>query len=390
VLYALIFIGAPLAAQFYNQALITDLIRAHGLIILIFTFYFVPRNILKRDLSFKELALIDNLALFASSIIMVIMAYLGFGAWAIIAAEIGKRAGQLLLTQFFKPFWPKFQFNWQEVRSLVQFGIYATGSRLLYNLYSNADYLIVGRVFGAEAVGIYTLAYRIVSDTVKTLTSNLNEVAYPAFARLQNEIKRLRKYFFTIARASLQLNSILLIIITVFIDEILLLGGYEEYMGAVPLIQLLAATAILRTVSPLVPQLLNALGEARLNFYYSLSNAIIMPVAFLIGAQFSLIGVGFAWLIGYPVVVLLLFYFASRLLQVSLPRFIAHTFKGIWTVPLLLGVAWASQATLSTLLTPTSVVVPIGGILLTLAIGLSILYLIERDTIKLLYGRSKM
>jgi len=388
-LYGLIFLFAPYAAKFYNEPLITSLIRVHGVIVILFTFYFVPRNLLKRELFFKELAIIDNVALLASTLIMVTLGYLGYGAWAIIGGEVGNRVGQLILTHIYKPFWPKFQFNWEEIKDRVYFGIYATGSRLLYNLYSNADYLIVGKIFGTQAVGIYTLAYRIVSDTVKTLTTNLNEVAYPAFSRLQNDIKRLQLYFFTLARGSMQLNSIVLILIALFVDEILIFAGFDQWLEAVPLIQLLSASAILRTVSPLVPQLLNAVGEAKLNFYYSLSNAVIMPLAFLIGAQFGLLGVGWAWVIGYPFVVLLLFYFGSVNMQISLLNFIVRAFSGFWLVPFLLGTGIGIQFLLYKIFDTSSIFIPALGIPIILSLGLFIVYKKEKETIALLQGKIK-
>lgn len=388
-LYVLIYASAPFIAVFYEQPLLTDLIRTHGLIVLLFTLYFVPRNILKRDLNFKELAIIDNASLILSTIIMVILAYYDYGAWAIIGGEVANRIGQLILTQFYSTFWPQFQFNWKEIKPLVQFGLYATGSRLLYNLYSNADYLIVGRMFGAEAVGIYTLAYRIVSDTVKTITSNFNEVAYPTFARLQNQVERLRKYFFTITKASLQINSLILVVITIFIEDLLLLGGYEEWIEAVPLVQILAFVAILRTVSPIVPQLLNAQGESRLNFYYSLSNVFIMPVAFYIGAQFSLIGVCIAWLIGYPLVVSVLLYFGGRLLELSFFEFVARIFSGIWFFPLLLLVGASIHFLLSYLGVSSPLLSLVIGIVSLGGIGIYTLYVSEKETIKLLFNRAK-
>jgi O-antigen/teichoic acid export membrane protein len=314
---------------------------------------------------------------------------MGFGAWAIIGGEVGNRFGQLILSHAYKPFWPRFQFNWEEVKDRVYFGLYATGSRLLYNLYSNADYLIVGKIFGTQAVGIYTLAYRIVTDTVKTLTSNLNEVAYPAFSRLQDDLKRLQLYFFTLARGSLQLNSIILIIIALFVDDILLFTGYDEWLDAVPLVQLLAASAVLRTVSPLVPQLLNAVGEAKLNFYYSLSNAIIMPLAFLVGAQFGLLGVGWSWVIGYPLVVLLLFYFGSKKIELSLITFIRRAFSGFWLLPVLLLTGLGIQYGLRFLFDGDSIFVPILGVPIVLALGLFIVYTKEKETIALLRGKIK-
>ncbi|MEQ9310353.1 MAG: lipopolysaccharide biosynthesis protein [Balneolaceae bacterium] len=389
VLYAVIYFGAPLASNFYDQPLLTPLIQVHGLIIIIFTFYLVPRNILKKELQFKEIAIIDNLALFSSSAVMLLLAYLKYGAWAIILGEVGNRFAQLIIAQFFYPYWPKFQFNYNEIKEKVRFGLYATGSRLLYNLYSNADYLIVGRVFGAEAVGIYTLAFRIVSDTVKTLTSNLNEVAYPAFSKLQTELDRLRKYFFTIARGSLLLFSSILIVIAVYIENLLLLGGYDEWMDAVPLIHIFTAIAVLRTISTLVPQLLNALGEAKLNFYYSLSNAFVMPAAFIIGAQYGLIGVGWSWVIAFPVVISVLFYFGSKELKLSFFSFINQIFSGFWILPLFLAFCLGFQVFLIKNLNENSILIPVIGIFISIAIAGFIFYKREKEVFDLFRGKKK-
>lgn len=388
-LYLGIYFGAPLAANFYENPELISLIRVHGIIVVLFSFYFVSRNMLKRELHFKEIAIIDNVALLSSSIIMVVLGFLGYGAWAIILAEVGNRVVQLFISQYYHFYLPRFKFNWEEVKDRVEFGLYATGSRLLYNLYSNADYLIVGKIFGSTAVGIYSLAYRIVTDTVKLLTSNLNEVAYPAFSRLQAETKRLRLYFFTLARGSLQLNSIVLITIALYIDEILVLANYTEWLDAVPLVQLLAASAILRTVSPLVPQLLNAVGKAKLNFYYSLSNAIIMPLAFLVGAQFGLQGVGWAWVLGYPVVVSLLFYFGSKNLEVSIFEFLKRAFSGFWLLPLLLIIGLVSQFLLNLLFENFQFLVPLIGITILVGSGLFIIYNREKETVNLLRGKIK-
>lgn len=259
----------------------------------------------------------------------------------------------------------------------------------MYNLYSNADYLIVGKVFGTYSVGIYTLAYRIVSDTVKLLTSNLNEVAYPAFSRLQAQVKRLRLYFFTLARGSMQLNSIVLILIALFIDEVLLAINFTEWLDAVPLIQLLTLSAVLRTVSPLVPQLLNAVGQARLNFFYSLSNSIIMPIAFYIGAQFSLLGVGWSWVIGYPIVVLLLFAFGSKFLEISLISFIRKAFSGFWVLLLVLAFGFGVQELLYLIFDENSLFIPLLGIGIVTSVGLYTVYHREKETIALLRGKVK-
>jgi O-antigen/teichoic acid export membrane protein len=157
-------------------------------------------------------------------------------------------------------------------------------------------------------------------------------------------------------------------------------------MDAVPLVQVFALFSVLRAVSPLVPQLLNAMGNARLNFFYSLSNSLIMPAAFVVGAQFGLMGVVWSWAVGYPVVLLLLFYFGARELEMPLPRFMARAFSGLTVLVPLAALGIGLQAGLERL-TPLSTTLTLAvGISLTVLAGLGTIYWRERETIALLRG----
>ena len=388
VLYLLLFAGAPLVAAFYDEAELTGLIRAFGLVIVLFAFYFVPRNLLLKELAFDRIVVIDNAALLASGVLMIVLAYFGFGAWAIILGELGARVVMGVAYQAVHPYWPRMRMAFAEVRPLVAFGAYATGSRLLYNFYSNADYLIVGRAFGAEAVGLYTLAYRVVADPVKTLAGVVNDVSFPSFSKLQDEPKRLQRYYYTIARATLVGVGVLLVTIVLYIDWILELGGYEQWLPAVPLIYVLALFGIVRSVSSIVPPLLNAVGRIDQSMVFSFLGAIVMPVAFLIGTQFGILGVAWAWVIAYPLLFALLLVYGAQAVHVTPGPFAVGTFRGLPAL-LAFGVAalglrallsvWADGA----LLLPTTL-----GVLLTLGGGALMLYRRERHLLALVRGRS--
>jgi O-antigen/teichoic acid export membrane protein len=386
-LYLLLAAASPLISWFYGQPQLTELLQVYGLSVVVFSFYFVPKNLLTKEMAFGRIVFAENASLLASSVVMVALAYYGFGAWSIILGELGNRVGRLFLFQAFRPHWPHWTFNWAKVWPRVSFGLYATGSRLLYNFYINADYLLVGRLFGPEAVGIYTMAYRIISDPVRTLASTINDVAYPAFSKLQNELSRLRTYFFTIARANLSLIGLVLVIIGVHIEELLVVGGYEKYFDAIPLVYIFSLVGVLRSVAALVPQLLNAVGQARLNFFYAIFSSLLMPAAFLVGGQFSLNGVAWAWVAAYPVVVAVLLYFSARVLDTSLGHVVGVVAPGAVVLLPALGAGLGLELLADTYLPGMPILTLVIGVIGTLAVGLGLIALREQEALSVLRGQ---
>jgi len=380
--YLLVFAAAPLVSWFYEETRLTALLRVQGLNLVVFSFFFVSRTMMQRDLQFGRLALIENSSLLLASGSMVFLAWKGYGVWAFVMAEVVNRVVQALACQACRPHLPRLRFRLADIRGMVSFGLYATGSRLLYNFYTNIDYLIVGKVFSGEVLGIYTLAYRIVSDPVRALAAIVNQVAYPAFARLQDQLERLRLYFFTVARISMTLIGTLFMILVVYLDQVLLLFDYHEWMNAVPLVYVFAFLGLIRSVAPLVPQLLNAVGRARLNFFYSLSCSVLMPIAFLVGSAFSITGVAVAWLVAYPIVVMILFYFGSRALQMWLPGFVIKSMAGLTVVVPVALCGLGLRLLFQNVLGAGTAVVVTAGITGTLLLGLAVAYLRERATIK--------
>jgi O-antigen/teichoic acid export membrane protein len=321
VVYGLIYLAAPFVGEFYEIPVLSSMIRVYMLGIIAFSFYMISSKLMMRDLEFKKLAISDNVALASSAGLMIYLAYTGWGAWAIILAELANKVGQMAFCMFFKPYFPRFKFSYQKVKHLIEFGLFTTGSNFFQKFYMNADYLIIGKFFSMELVGIYSFAYRLVFDTVKELSNVINRVAYPAFAKLQYEIPRLRNYFFTMSRASMLLVGTVMVIIGTYIDWFLPLVGYEKWMDAVPYMRIFVAVGIIQCLVTLMPKLINAKGEAKFVFYFTSANALLLPAGFIIASQISLMAVALVWLTVYPLVSLVILYFGAKLTETNLWKF---------------------------------------------------------------------
>ncbi|MBN1272210.1 MAG: lipopolysaccharide biosynthesis protein [Candidatus Aminicenantes bacterium] len=316
-----VFSAAPFIAHFYREPSLSPLLRVYLLVLFANALKIIPYSQMVRRLEFGKISVIESVSMVVSSVLMIFLAFKGMGAWSLVIAEITRVTGLFIGSQAGSFFVPGIKFSVKEVAPLFRFGFFATMSRIFYNLYINADYLIVGKFFGTAAVGIYTVAYRLVFDTLKAGTGVINKVAYPTFARLQKNLLRLKRAFFSIARMNLAGFGLFLVITALYSDWVMLVLGYEKWLPAVPIIRLFCIIGLLRCVIPLIPQLLNALGHSKLNFYYSALCAAVLPAAFFAGAQISIYGVVGAWLVFYPLVALQLFFFALKHLSLSWREF---------------------------------------------------------------------
>ncbi|SMO33259.1 lipopolysaccharide biosynthesis protein [Gracilimonas mengyeensis] len=381
VVYFLIFLSSPFIAAFYDTPVLSPMIRVYMLAIISYSFYMISSKLMVRNLEFKKLAISDNVALVASAGLMIYLAHTGWGAWAIVLAELTNKVGQMAFSLMFKPYFPRFQFNYKKVTKLLEFGLYTTGSNFFQKFYMNVDYLIIGKFFSMELVGIYSFAYRLVFDAVKELSGVINRVAYPAFSKLQHQTERLRNYFFTMSRASMLLVGTVMVIIGTYIDWFLPLVGYEKWMDAVPYLRIFVAVGIIQCLVTLLPHLINAKGKARFIFYFTSANAILLPTGFLIASQFSMMAVAMVWLTVYPLCSLVIVYFGAKLTETPVWTFGIKSIAAFATLIPLAIFAYGVRYGINYLLPETTLTAVVVASVFVFSIAATVIWFKEKDTI---------
>lgn len=377
--YVAVFLTAPIISQFYQEPQLESLIRIYLLVLFLNAIKIVPYSMLVRELKFGRISLIESGSLLVASVLMVFLAFRGWGAWSLVIAELARMFCLLIGSQIGSFFVPGIRFSLSEVFPLIRFGFFATMSRILYNFYTNIDYLIVGKFFGSAAVGIYTVAYRVVFDTLKAGTGMINKVAYPTFTKLQKDLIRLRRYFFSIARMNLSVMGLFLVLAAFFADWVMLTLGYEKWMAAIPIIRLFCIIGWLRCIVPLIPQLLNALGRSQLNFYYSALCAVVMPPAFFLGARISLSGVVYAWLLIYPLVASLLLYYAVKYLALSVREFMVEFISSLKILVVVIPAILLVRILFSRIVIGPEFIFLLAALLVSLAIGIFCIFIFDKQ-----------
>jgi PST family polysaccharide transporter len=303
-LYGLLFVLAGPASLWLDTPEFTGFLRVLALLLLLTPFRSVPVALMDRDLRLgKQSAVHVAVAVLQSGLVLT-LAFAGFGFWALAAGALLARVLEVGSLLWITGWRPRLSWPGARARGLLAFGVHVTLGSLLWFVYSNSDYAIVGRLAGPVALGYYALAFQLISLPVGKLTANVNQVVYPVFCRLQNDRPRLRDWFLrlTVLLGFFSMPALVGMIL-VARDGFAVVFG-DRWAEAVLPFKLLGGAGVLMVFSHSLPPLLNALGRPDINFKYTLACTVVFPVCFVAaGLAYGLVGICVVWLVVYPVMV---------------------------------------------------------------------------------------
>lgn len=155
----------------------------------------VPSALLKRDFRMDRMFVADTANIFITAIVVVPLALAGWGALALAWSWVAGQVATTLFLLSYRPgrFWP----GWNKVqaRRLLAFGLPLAGANLLAFLVLNVDYIVVGRLLGVEALGLYMLAFNISGWPINVFGAVIRSVSLPGFSRLRLQGEAMPAHF---------------------------------------------------------------------------------------------------------------------------------------------------------------------------------------------------
>ncbi|HTU00512.1 MAG TPA: lipopolysaccharide biosynthesis protein [Candidatus Sulfotelmatobacter sp.] len=282
---------APLLVSFYGEPRLFWVTVALGTILLFNGAAGQHRAMLQRGMRFTALAAVDLAALFSSIAVGIGLAMAGFRYWSLVGMAIAQPLvggiGVWLATGWL----PGLPRRRSGVRSMVAYGGAVTVSNLLAYLAFNADKVLIGRFWGAAALGIYGRAYQLVSLPNDNLHSTIGSVAFPALARVQDDPGRLKAYFLRGYGLFLSLVVPITMGCALFADDIVLVFLGSKWHDATPIFRLLAPTILAFAFTNPFAWLILASGRAGRSARIALAVTPVLILGYLLGLPHGPAGV---------------------------------------------------------------------------------------------------
>jgi PST family polysaccharide transporter len=249
IAWGLLTMLAPAIAVFVRSEEAGHVIPVAGLSFLISGFAIVPNTLLSRDLRYRELAVCDWIGTVTNAVVSVGCAWSGFSYWSIVYGILAAEIAQALAKLHFARWVPSLRFSFVAFRELISFGTGVYAKSLLDYAAHNIDNLIVGRMLGMSALGVYGKAYSLVSRMLARINLAGPSTSFRIFALIHEDHERFRRAYRKVVLAVTVLGyPILTALILIAPDLIHVLFG-SRWMGTVLPFRILCVAGMLRLLN---------------------------------------------------------------------------------------------------------------------------------------------
>ena len=300
------------AAFFFRDNRVTLAVLAYGAIIPFSAAAVQHQALLQRGMRQMALQIIGISSIVVGSLVGVVAAALGCGYWSLILAAAVTAIARLILAWAMCPWRPARVQDWSEVRGALHFGANLTGFNLCHFIGQQADTVLIGTVWGANAVGIYSRAYQLMLLPLNAIAAPLGSVFLPALSRLQSDPVRWRDTFLRVFLTSATLGCAIAAVLIVSSEKVVHIVYGANWDKSVPIFRWLSISMLTTFPMGAIAWAFVSLGRVKALLQWGIISLLTLVTVFLATLSHGVV----AMAIGYSSALLLLtpviFYLALK------------------------------------------------------------------------------
>ena len=293
VLYGVLFMCAPLIASFYRIPLLSDVLRVQGVVLIFNALSIIQQNQLRKKLLFKKLAIVNITSALVSLGVAIVMAYKGYGVWALVAQQISLSVINAIMFWIVGHWAPDRVFSWQSFKELFKFGGFMLLSHLFGTLSNEIQGLLVGRMFNPATMGLYTQAYRLEGSAATATSSIIDQVTYPVLASYQDN----RPHFVSALKRFIQIPafvcSLVMMVMIVVAKPLIILLYSAKWVDCVPYFQILCTAGLAVCLQGSANNAIAAVGKSKVFFTWTIIKRtltiVLCVIGILVGGMYGLL-----------------------------------------------------------------------------------------------------
>lgn len=263
VLYLIVFLGAPMVAGFYGKEILTPVLRVMALKLPLAGINSVQHAYVQKKMLFKRFFFSTLIGTMGSAIVGIVMAYMGFGAWALVAQYLFNSTMDTFVLWFTVRWRPILAFSPERMKYLFSFGWKMLASELIHTSYKQIRSLIIGKVYTEKDLAFYNQGGKLPNLIVTNINSSVSSVLFPAMTLKQDDTAKMKEMVRLSIRVSSYIMWPLMIGLLVMSEPIVRLIFTDKWLPCVPYMQIACIQFALEPVQTANVQAVKAMGKGR-------------------------------------------------------------------------------------------------------------------------------
>ncbi|MDD4157080.1 MAG: lipopolysaccharide biosynthesis protein [Candidatus Cloacimonetes bacterium] len=287
IVYALIFIGAPLISKLYDNEGLTLIIRVVGLTVIASGIKSIQQSYVSRTMQFKKFFWSTLIGTIISAIIGILMAYKGMGVWALVAQSLSKTIIDTFILWLTVKWRPKLLFSFQRLKGLISYGWKILIASLISVIYANSRQLIIGKFYTLDDLAFYNKGNEFPNKIVPNVETAVVNILLPTVSQVQDDMEKVHLITRKAIKLLAYVISPMMIGMAACSDNLILVLLTEKWLQSVPFLRVFCIEAILWPLSAVLNNTIKAVGRSDLNLLIQIITRVIG-----IGSIFLVINVG--------------------------------------------------------------------------------------------------
>jgi O-antigen/teichoic acid export membrane protein len=315
VVYLLIFIIAPHIAKFYNQDILTNLIRIYCSGFLITALRMIPQSVLIKEMNFKKIAIFNIPGNIIGLIIGIFMALNGYKVWSIVGLFLSTQLTSTIVYLFFSKWKPTFYFSTKYVKKHWNFGYKLMISAQINTIFENIYNVLIGKYFTVKSLGYYDRAYALNNYPISILSLIVSKVSLPLFSNIQDDVHKLRVIYRKVQLFAFFLSAPIMLGAFVLAKPLILVLMGSEWIDIVPFFQILCLAYLLFPIHTLNINLLNAFGKSNTFLKIEIIKKVATVILVIVGFKYGIMGLVWSNVFGSIISLFINTHFCGRLIS---------------------------------------------------------------------------
>lgn len=297
LVYFIVFFTAPLVASFYKQPIITKYIRVFSVNILISGVKNIQQAYVSKHLIFKKFFFATLGGTVVSGFVGLLLAYKGFGCWALIAQILTNSLVDTIILWVIVPWRPTYAFEMKRLRGFVSFGWKLLASSLIDSVYNNYTSVLIGKIYSSESLAFYNKGNTFPSLLVQNINSSLDSVLLPTMAQDQDNKTRLKELVQTSICVSTYLLAPMLVGLLVVSDSLIPVLLTEKWDPCIIFVKVFCLYYLIYPIHTSNLNAINALGRSDIFLKIEMIKKIVGIVIIFVSMKHGTLAVAFGMLL---------------------------------------------------------------------------------------------